>query len=119
MVWTTEFSEAAEHDFELIFDHLFQSYVQFGEQPASAFAKATERLEAIRTTASAISKAPYRGTLRDAIAPGLRQVTIDRAVFWFDLDETRRKVRILAIFFGGQDHIRHMLARLLKGDPSA
>lgn len=40
-------------------------------------------------------------------------MTIDRAIFWFDLDEAERVVRILAVFFGGQDHIRHMLRRLL------
>ena len=37
----------------------------------------------------------------------------DRAVLWFDLDEPSETVRILAIFFGRQDHVRHMLVRLL------
>jgi len=41
-------------------------------------------------------------------------LTIDRAIYWFDVDEAARKVRILAIFFGGQDHVRHMLVRLLR-----
>ena len=40
---------------------------------------------------------------------------IDRAVSWFDVDEALGKVRILAAFFGGQDHLRHMLFRLLGG----
>ena len=35
----------------------------------------------------------------------LRHLIIGRAVYWFDVDDNRRTVRILAIFFGGQDHI--------------
>ena len=44
MVWKTEFSVAAERNFRLIFDHLFQSYVEFGEAPDDAFAKAAGRI---------------------------------------------------------------------------
>ncbi len=32
--------------------------------------------------------------------PGLRRVTKDRAVFYFTVDEERRVVRVLAVFFG-------------------
>ena len=31
MVFSLEFSADAEHDFELIFDHLLRSYLDFGE----------------------------------------------------------------------------------------
>ncbi|MGP1394056.1 MAG: type II toxin-antitoxin system RelE/ParE family toxin [Inquilinaceae bacterium] len=117
MVWTTEFSDAAERDFELIFDHLFETLVGFGEAPDAAFMKAADRIDAIRSAAEAISKAPHKGTRRDAIATGLRNVTMGRAIVWFDLNEAERKVRILAIFYGGQDHVRHMLTRLLGDDP--
>ena len=34
--------------------------------------------------------------------------------YWFDVVEARRTVRVLAVFFGGQDHLRHMLRRLLE-----
>ena len=47
------------------------------------------------------------------ILPGLRHLTINRANFWFDVDEENESVRILAVFFGGQDHVRHMLTRLI------
>lgn len=113
MAWRTEFAADAEHDFALIFDHLFATYREFGEADAEAFDRAVRRLEGIRTAALSITRAPFRGTLHEDIAPGLRHVTIDRAVFWFDLDEPSETVRILAIFFGGQDHVRHMLVRLL------
>ena len=115
MAWKTEFSQDAERDLELIFDHLFDAYVGFGEAPDGAFAQAADRIGQIRQSAVALSNAPHRGTLRSEVAPGLRNVTIDRAIFWFDLDETREIVRVLAVFFGGQDHIRQMLARLLGG----
>lgn len=115
MTWRTEFAAEAELDFELIFDHFFGTYLDFGEKPADAFEKAAQRLEGIRAAAEGIAQAPYRGTLHDDIAPGLRHVTIDRAIFWFDLDEAAETVRILAVFFGGQDHVRRILARLLDG----
>ena len=113
MAWRTEFAADAERDFDLIFDHLFAAYRSFGEADAEAFDRAVRRLEGIRAAAIGIARAPFRGTLRQDVAPGLRHVTIDRAVFWFDLDEPAETVRILAILFGGQDHVRHMLARLL------
>ena len=46
--------------------------------------------------------------------PGLRHLAIGRAIYWFDVDDGRETVRVLAVFFGGQDHVRHMLARLLE-----
>ena len=113
MAWRTEFASDAERDFELIFDHLFAAYRSFGEADAEAFDRAVRRLEGIRIAALSIGRTPFRGTLREDIAASLRHVTIDRAVFWFDLDEPTETVRILAIFFGGQVHVRHMLARLL------
>ena len=113
MACRIEFAAEAERDFELIFDHLFAAYRSFGEADVDAFDRARRRLDGIRTAALGIVRAPFRGTLREDVAPGLRHVTIDRAVFWFDLDEPAETVRILAIFFGGQDHVRHMLSRLL------
>jgi hypothetical protein len=35
-------------------------------------------------------------------------------VFWFIPDSDRETVQILAVFFGAQDHITHMLKRLLS-----
>lgn len=115
MPFTIEFSAESEHDFELIFDHLFESYVGFGEDPAEAFDRAARRIMGIRQAADQLSTFPIRGTARDDILVGVRHLTIDRAIYWFELDEAAQKVRILAIFFGGQDHVRHMLVRLLGG----
>ena len=53
------------------------------------------------------------GERHDDILPGLRHLTIGRAIYWFDVDEAGRTVRVLTVFFGRQDHVRHMMTRLL------
>ena len=113
MAYRLEFSTEAERDFGLIFDHLLQSYVTFGESLESALDRAATRVLEIRTNAERILPAPHRGERHDDILPGLRHLAIERAIYWFDVDDVRETVRVLAVFFGGQDHVRHMLARLL------
>ena len=112
-MWNVEFSEDAEHDFELIFDHLVDSYIGFGEDIEDALEHAANCVLSIRVLSNKLGRAPQQGTVRDDIADGMRFVRLDKAVFWFDLDEQRQVVRILAVFFGAQDHIRHMLTRAL------
>jgi plasmid stabilization system protein ParE len=112
-VRTVEFAADAERDFELNFDHLHKSYRDLGESAEVAFEQAAVRIQSIQSSGLAIAKAPYQGTRRPDILPGLRYVRRENAVFWFTLDDERKLVRILAVFFGGQDHIRHMLTRLL------
>ena len=119
MKFAIEFSAESERDFELIFDHLFESYLGFGESTAEALERAAQRIIGIRAAAERLTAFPVRGTLRDDILPGVRYLAIDRAIYWYDVDETARKVRILAIFFGGQDHLRHMLVRLLRDDETS
>jgi plasmid stabilization system protein ParE len=111
MRFAIEFSADAERDFGLIFDHLFESYVAFGEGTEEALDHAARRVMDI--VADRLASFPLRGTARDDISPGIRFLAIARAIYWFEVDQTARKVRILAVFFGGQDHIRHMLVRLL------
>ena len=116
MRFAIEFSTDAERDFALIFDHLFESYLAFGEGTEEALNHAARRVMDIRKAADRLASFPLRGTERDDILPGIRFLAIARAIYWFDVDRTARKVRILAVFFGGQDHIRQMLVRLLGGD---
>ena len=118
MPFAIEFSTESEQDFELIFDHLFESYLSFGESVEEALDHAMKRIFDIRRAAERLSSFPIRGTASDDILPGVRYLSIDRAIYWFDVDEPARKVRILAVFFGGQNHVRHMLVRLLgRVDP--
>ncbi len=114
MAYRLEFSAEAERDFGLIFDHLLDSYLGFGESLESAFAHAEARVLEIRAAANRIPAIPHRGQGHDDLLPGLRHAAIGRAIHWFDVDDEVRTVRVLAVFFGGQDHIRQMTTRLLR-----
>lgn len=46
--------------------------------------------------------------------PGLRQLPLGKATFWFIADDVTGLIRILAVFYGPQDQQRRMLVRLLK-----
>ncbi len=113
MDFRLEFAAEAERDLELILDHLFDSYRSLGEPLEEALDHAAARVMGVRAAANRILKAPYRGESHDDILPGLRHLTIDRAIYWFEVDEARRTIRVLAVFFGAQDHVRRMLRRLL------
>lgn len=119
MQYRLEFADDCTRDLELIFDHLFENYVRFGESTEQALDHAAQRILGIRAEAERLTIFPIRGTARDDLLPGLRYVAMDRAVYWFDVDSRARKIRVVAIFFGGQDHIRRMLIRLLGTDPPA
>ena len=113
MRFAIEFSTDAERDFDLIFDHLFESYAAFGEGTEEALEHTARRVMDIRKAVDRLASFPLPGAARDDILPGICFLAIARALYWFDIDRTARKVRILAVFFGGQDHIRYMLVRLL------
>ena len=105
-------SRSSIMDLDLIFDHLVESYVRLGETPADAVGIAVTRVNAIKADMNTIARAPYQGTLLNHLAAGVRSVTKNKAVFYFEIDDAAQIVRILAIFFGGQDHRRHMVTRL-------
>lgn len=113
--WTVTFAAAALDDLTLIEVHLAESYESFGESPAEARSHAISRIDAILTGAERIATAPRRGAVHEDLIPGLRHLTIDRAIYWYLVDEAQQRLRILAVFFGPQDHQRRMLLRLLGG----
>lgn len=113
MVYRVVIGAEAENDLVLIFDFLVESYLGFGEPIETSFKRAAQRIAAIRRDAEGLSHAPHRGTLELSLGPNRRHVTINRAVLYFEIDETAKEVRILAMFFGGQDHRRRMLGQLL------
>ena len=108
------FAADAEQDFELVFEFLVESYLGFGEAMQTAIKQAERRIQSIREEIEGLTGAPHRGTLHDDLLPGLRHVTLGQAVVWFDIVEESEEVRILAVIFGGKDHQRRMLARLLE-----
>ncbi|CDZ28963.1 Hypothetical protein NGAL_HAMBI490_38250 [Neorhizobium galegae bv. officinalis] len=62
----------------------------------------------------ALGQMPHQGTQLFDLRPGLRQVTKNRAIFYFIVNDDSRTVHIVAVFFGGQDHRRHMLKRFKR-----
>jgi plasmid stabilization system protein ParE len=108
-------SEDADRDLQTVFNHLLESYAGFGESRDDAIDRAASRLQRIHRAMEGLGRAPHQGTLQPRLTPGLRHVTKDRAIFYFTVDEEARRVTVLAIFFGGQDHQRAMLKRLMGG----
>lgn len=119
MAWTVERSAQVDLDLELIFDFLLAAALDFGEPTGRAYEQAARRVRAIEAAIFALGSAPHQGSLDHDLLPGLRRVTKERAILYFDTDEEAQVVRVLAVFFGGQDHRRHMLIRLLGGEPPA
>lgn len=113
MRFRVERGREALRDLKRIHDFLFDSYMHFGDSPEEALDRADERLKAIGATMRALAARPRQGTLHPQLMPGLRSVTKDRAVFYFTIDEEKHVVRVLAVFFGGQDHRREMLKRMM------
>ena len=116
MSYKVERAVSVDRDLEAIFDFLTQSYIAFGESKSEAIDHAAARIEGIQDAMEALAKTPHIGTLRPDLLPGVRAVAQDRAIFDFETDDAARRVLILAIFFGGQDHRRTMLKRLLGPD---
>ena len=105
---------AVVRDLDLIFDFLMTAAEAFGESPEDAFARAAGRIAAIESDLEALGRAPHQGTLRLHLGKTVRNVTKNRVVFYFEVDDTKQILRILAVFFGGQDHDAHILLRMLK-----
>lgn len=106
---------AADGDLTQILVFLADSYAAFGEPPADALAHARTRVSAVRREViAALTTQPFRGTRREDLLPGFRQVTIGRAVPCFVHDEAADRVTILALFWDGQDHLKRMSDRLVR-----
>lgn len=112
--WTVVFAAEAINDLLLISEYLGQAYCSFGESPVEADRHAQARIEAIIAAAERLATAPWRGESHDDLMPGLRHLALDRAVYWFRPRAQHRDIQVLAVFFGGQDHQRRMLVRLLQ-----
>jgi len=107
-------SRQCDRDLELIFDHLVESYHAIGDDMADALERAAERIGQIETSMARLATAPFQGALRPDIMHGLGNVTKANAVIYFTVNEDKEEIRILALFFGGQDHQRHMLKRMIQ-----
>ena len=105
-------SGGVDTDLDRIHDHLFESYINLGDSIFDAIVRAEARVRSIEVNMEALARSPYQGTLSADIAPRLRHVTKDKAIFYFEVDEIRQIVLIMAVFFSGQDHVQRILERL-------
>ena len=112
-MWRIEFAADVAHDFALIFDHLIAAYVDFGAPRDVALERAAVLISAIQAAADKLAEFHLQGTLRPDILPDVRFVRLNNAVFWFRPEADAQIVRVLAMFFGAQDHIRHMMVHML------
>lgn len=68
-------------------------------------ATADRTVEAIRDFVRKLGGLPHRGTRREDIRPGLRIVPFrTRTAVAFEVDDVRRVVTVLRVFYGGQDY---------------
>lgn len=105
-------SRASDRDLERIFDHLVEAYQALGDPAGAALDRVAARLRGIEDAVEGPGRAPFQGTLRPDLLPGLRQVTKDRAISYFLVDEPACLIRVLAVFFAGQDHHDRMRRHL-------
>lgn len=107
-------STATDLDLDFILDFLVGAYRDFGDPVEDAFERAAARIRGIEADMKAVGEMPRQGTLMQEIMAGLRHVTKNHAILYFNIDEGEKVVRILAVFIGSQDHRRHMLRRLMS-----
>lgn len=114
MTWTIEISEEAYADLDLHHAHLLKSQIAFGYAPDEAMALARDGIVRMLDLAERLVGEPQIGTQHPALMDGIRHVTIERSIFWFHPDPDMQVIRIFAVFRSGQDHFKHIVARLGK-----
>lgn len=114
MAYEVLWADAVERDLELIFDFLVTAAETFGDSEADAFERAARRIDEIESGMEALGQTPHQGTLRPHLGHSVRNVTKSRAVYYFEVNDSARTVKVLAVFFGGQDHDARILLRLLS-----
>jgi toxin ParE1/3/4 len=101
-------------DLDLIESHLLQVYQDFGDELESATERAAARIDEALAYMRTFESRPHRGTEHPEIRSGIRTVTSNKFVFYFEIDEPLSEVRILAVFFGGANHGQQILDRLRR-----
>ena len=112
MAYRIERTPEVEADLKLIFDFLVEASKAYGEPVDRAVSMAGDRLMEVRANLMSLGRVPHIGTLQPNLGANVRSVTKDRAIFYFKVDVAAKVVRVLAVFYGGQDHQRRMLVRL-------
>ncbi len=113
MVYKVRRAAGITRDLDLIEDYLVQTYQGFGDDVEQAMVKALDRVKEAQAYIRTFAMHPHRGTEHPDVRTGLRTVTSNRFIYYFEIDEPSLEVTVLAIFFGGVDHQRQILDRLI------
>jgi len=105
---------AVARDFSAIRRHLIRSYEGFGDTHAVAAERAAARLRGAFDYMQTFATHPHRGTLHPELKGRIRHVTDKNSVFYFEIEEREAEVRVLAVFFGGADHVTQITERLTR-----
>ena len=80
-------------------------YVYFGENPREAVDRVEARLSELRLFIGKLEGMPHRGMTRDDLMKGLRILPDRRkAAIAFMVDDHRKTVHVLRVFYGGEDY---------------
>lgn len=112
MAYRVSRAQAVTADLARIHDHLVDSYCNLGDGFPEAFDRADARVRKTEDAMTRLGTVPHQGTLCEEVLPRLRRVTKDMAILYFIADDEPLEVRVLAVFFSGQDHLRHIVERL-------
>jgi toxin ParE1/3/4 len=104
--------KAVGPDLDGIEEHLAQTYLAFGDDAERARSKSEKRVDDAVAYLRTFETVPHKGTHLPHIRDGLRSVTHHDFIVYFEIDEARNEVTILAVFFRGTDHRRQIIDRL-------
>lgn len=109
-------AKGCERDLAMILDQLVEGYRALGDTLAEALDRAGTRVRAIEAAMTGLGRTAFLARPRDDVAPGLRQIVTERAVYWFRLDDAADELLVLAIFLvpapGGESPRAQLAARL-------
>ncbi|CCQ72460.1 type II toxin-antitoxin system RelE/ParE family toxin [Magnetospira sp. QH-2] len=99
------YAKSAKADLECIMEHLFRNYVFFGDNPAEAVEKVEARIFELRQFINGLKAFPQKGRRRDDLKKGLRLLPDQRkAAIAYEVVEKTKTVKVLRIFYGGEDY---------------
>ncbi len=108
--YNVQLSEESEVDLDRIFDHLLRPmfiWANRSKKPLNTLRSACGRFGPISS--------PSDGPLIKERFPSNRAGPAarhkNRGIIYFDIDDFTQSVRVIAVFFGGQDHDNHILKR--------
>jgi plasmid stabilization system protein ParE len=98
-------------DLVIIRRYLIRVYRDLGETKMDAETRAGARLRGAAVYMQSFATYPHRGTAHPDLPGNVRHVTDAEFVYYFALDDEKYEVEILAVFFGGRNHLRHFRER--------